>query len=69
MSPSVLVPPSVRLVGYHRNHLDFDLGAILDQPNGPLATVLSILPWTAPVTMMMRLPAGGVPPWATRGDP
>jgi ABC-2 type transport system permease protein len=41
----------------------FMISTILDQPNGPLATVLSIFPWTAPVTMMMRLPAGGVPPW------
>lgn len=39
----------------------FMLSAIVDQPNGPLAVVLSIFPWTAPVTMMMRLPSGGVP--------
>jgi len=41
----------------------FLLSAIVDQPHGPLAVVLSIFPWTAPVTMMMRLPAGGVPVW------
>jgi ABC-2 type transport system permease protein len=41
----------------------FLLTAIVDQPNGALAAVLSIFPWTAPVTMMMRLPAGGVPAW------
>ena len=29
----------------------------------PIAVVLSLFPWTAPVTMMMRLPAGGVPAW------
>lgn len=39
----------------------FMLSAIVDQPNGPLAVVLSIFPWTSPVTMMMRLPSGGVP--------
>jgi ABC-2 type transport system permease protein len=41
----------------------FLLTAIVDQPHGPLAVVMSIFPWTAPVTMMMRLPAGGVPAW------
>jgi len=41
----------------------FLLGTIVDQPNGALAIALSIFPWTAPVTMMMRLPAGGVPAW------
>jgi ABC-2 type transport system permease protein len=41
----------------------FMLSAIVDQPQGPLAVALSIFPWTAPVTMMMRLPSGGVPPW------
>jgi ABC-2 type transport system permease protein len=41
----------------------FLLTTIVDQPNGPLAVTLSIFPWTAPVTMMMRLPAGGVPAW------
>jgi ABC-2 type transport system permease protein len=41
----------------------FMLSAIVDQPQGPLAVVLSLFPWTAPVTMMMRLPSGGVPAW------
>ena len=41
----------------------FLLSAIVDQPHGPIAVVLSLFPWTAPVTMMMRLPAGGVPAW------
>jgi len=41
----------------------FLLSAIVDQPHGPLAVALSIFPWTAPVTMMMRLPSGGVPAW------
>ena len=41
----------------------FLLSTIVDQPHGALAVTLSIFPWTAPVTMMMRLPAGGVPAW------
>jgi ABC-2 type transport system permease protein len=41
----------------------FLLTTIVDQPHGALAATLSIFPWTAPVTMMMRLPAGGVPAW------
>jgi ABC-2 type transport system permease protein len=41
----------------------FLLSAIVDQPHGPIAVALSLFPWTAPVTMMMRLPAGGVPAW------
>ena len=41
----------------------FLLSTIVDQPNGAVAVALSIFPWTAPLTMMMRLPAGGVPAW------
>jgi ABC-2 type transport system permease protein len=41
----------------------FVVGAIVDQPNGPLAVTLSLFPWTAPTAMMMRLPSGGVPLW------
>ncbi len=41
----------------------FLLTTIVDQPQGPVAVVLSIFPWTAPVSMMMRLPSGGVPGW------
>jgi len=41
----------------------FALSSILDQPQGTLAVVLSIFPWTAPLSMMMRLPSGGVPAW------
>jgi ABC-2 type transport system permease protein len=36
---------------------------IIDQPHGALAVALSLFPWTAPVTMMLRLPDGGVPVW------
>jgi len=36
---------------------------LIEQPNGALATGLSLFPLTAPVTMMLRLSAGGVSPW------
>jgi ABC-2 type transport system permease protein len=38
------------------------LGAILNEPNGTLAFWLSIIPFTSPVTMMMRVPFG-IPTW------
>jgi ABC-2 type transport system permease protein len=41
----------------------FLLSVIIDEPNGAIATILSLFPWTAPVTMMMRLPSGIVPAW------
>ncbi len=41
----------------------FMLTAILQQPNGALARVLSYIPLTAPVTMMIRNGAGEVPAW------
>jgi ABC-2 type transport system permease protein len=34
-----------------------------EDPHGPIATVLSIFPLTAPVAMMSRLASGGVPVW------
>ena len=37
--------------------------AISDSPSGLLGIVLSLVPITAPVTMTMRLAAGGVPLW------
>jgi ABC-2 type transport system permease protein len=39
------------------------MGAITQDPNGPLALGLSLFPLTAPVTMMSRLAAGAVPLW------
>ncbi len=39
------------------------LGAIIQNPNGLLATVLSIIPLTAPVTMMIRVPLTDVSGW------
>jgi ABC-2 type transport system permease protein len=35
----------------------------IQEPNGDLATILSLLPLTAPVAMITRLAAGGVPLW------
>jgi ABC-2 type transport system permease protein len=35
----------------------------IEEPNGPIATVLSLFPLSAPVAMMARLSAGGVPGW------
>lgn len=37
--------------------------AILAQPNSVLAVVLSLIPFTAPVTMLMRLPLATIPAW------
>jgi ABC-2 type transport system permease protein len=41
----------------------FLLSTILDQPNGAIAVAVSLFPWTAPVSMMLRLPSGAVPTW------
>ena len=41
----------------------FFVHAIIKEPHGMLATVLSLVPLTAPITMMTRLAAGGVPLW------
>jgi ABC-2 type transport system permease protein len=35
----------------------------IEEPNGDLATILSLFPLTAPVSMITRLAAGGVPLW------
>ena len=35
----------------------------MEEPNGDLATILSLFPLTAPVSMITRLAAGGVPLW------
>ena len=37
--------------------------AILAQPNGTLAVILSLIPFSAPITMLLRLPIADVPPW------
>jgi ABC-2 type transport system permease protein len=41
----------------------FFVSILIDQPHGGLATGLSLFPLTAPVTIMTRLAAGGVPLW------
>jgi ABC-2 type transport system permease protein len=41
----------------------FFMSILVEDPNGTLAVILSLIPWTAPVTMMLRLAAGGVPVW------
>ncbi|MCU0490614.1 MAG: ABC transporter permease [Chloroflexaceae bacterium] len=41
----------------------FFLGAIIAQPNSLLATVLSLVPFTAPITMMIRVPLTPIAPW------
>ncbi len=39
----------------------FFAGILFTNPNAPIARALSIFPLTAPTTMMLRLPLGGVP--------
>ena len=39
------------------------MAILIQQPHGALATGLSLFPLTAPMTMMLRLAAGGVPLW------
>lgn len=43
--------------------LFFSSSVFVTEPNGPIATVLSIFPLSAPVAMMARLVSGGVPAW------
>jgi len=39
------------------------LAPIINDPNGTLAVILSLFPFTSPVSMMTRLSAGSVPIW------
>lgn len=39
------------------------LVVILSRPNGLLAVILSLIPFSAPMTMLMRLPLANIPPW------
>jgi ABC-2 type transport system permease protein len=39
------------------------VSALIGEPNGVIAVVLSLIPLTAPVAMMTRLAAGNVPVW------
>jgi ABC-2 type transport system permease protein len=36
---------------------------IVSDPNGPVATALSLIPFSAPVAMLMRMTSTAVPPW------
>ncbi|HTL81909.1 MAG TPA: ABC transporter permease [Bacteroidia bacterium] len=37
--------------------------AVMNDPDGPIAKWLSMIPFTSPIIMMMRIPFGGVWPW------
>jgi ABC-2 type transport system permease protein len=39
------------------------LGVIIGQPNGAVATAFSLIPFTAPMAMLMRLSLADVPAW------
>ena len=41
----------------------FFISLMIEAPNGAVATALSLIPLTAPVTMMLRLSAASVPLW------
>jgi len=41
----------------------FFVSLLIEQPNGALAVLLSLIPFTAPVTMMLRLAIVSVPAW------
>jgi ABC-2 type transport system permease protein len=41
----------------------FFISIMIEAPNGALATALSLIPLTSPVTMMLRLAATSVPVW------
>ncbi len=43
----------------------FLLSILINDSNGMLAVILSLIPFTSPVTMMLRLSAGNVPIWQT----
>src|SRR3712207_5393525 len=36
---------------------------VLSQPNGLAAVVLTLIPFSTPVTMLMRLPLADIPAW------
>ena len=41
----------------------FVVSLILARPNGMLAVIFSLIPFSAPMTMLMRLPLADIPPW------
>lgn len=36
---------------------------VINNPNGPVAVWMSMIPFTSPIIMVMRVPFGGVPAW------
>ncbi len=42
--------------------------SLTENPDGALAVILSLIPFTAPITMMIRLAAGSVPLWQLLGS-
>ena len=44
------------------------LGVLLENPDGGISRLLSFIPFTAPVTMMIRLGASDVPLWEVVGS-
>ncbi len=36
---------------------------VINNPNGPVAVWMSLIPFTSPIVMVMRMPFGGVPGW------
>jgi ABC-2 type transport system permease protein len=59
MSQATWVVMLPLFVGYFIALMPYEIA----EPNGPLATVLSLFPLTAPVVMIMRLTVGGMPFW------
>lgn len=59
MSQATWVVMLPLFIGYFIALMPYEIA----EPNGPLATVLSLFPLTAPVVMIMRLTAGGMPLW------
>jgi ABC-2 type transport system permease protein len=43
----------------------FLINVLIEEPHSLVSTILSLFPFTAPVAMMTRLAAGGVPVWQT----
>jgi ABC-2 type transport system permease protein len=41
----------------------FLINVLIEEPHGLVSTIMSLFPFTAPVAMMTRLSAGGVPVW------
>lgn len=44
------------------------MAVITSRPNGAIATALSLIPFSAPMTMLMRLPLADIPAWQIVGS-